>query len=158
MRKVSTHYPDGWKISSPANRVFTNDMPHAIPMRTQSPFTRLERYKPRTPMIDTTRQRQFSPRPRSHIIEKDSPPIENIMDDLEFAVSARKALSSPKIQDSQKATTRSDDVPWTWWSGYAFFLTCCIPNCVLSVLGGKKTKLIQQAWREKVQVFFWLCT
>lgn len=135
--------------------------------RSQSPLSKIERYKPKTPMIDKSHQIRKAP-PRleekeqlEEIKERSKMPlpIEPITDDVAIvtekpavvSTSKRKATINPVLTNTNlQKHTLNDHGPWTWWSTYAFVLTCCIPNWLLSAVGKKKTKLIQQAWREKV--------
>jgi hypothetical protein len=118
--------------------------------RSQSHFSKLERYKSKSPIINAERERYLSPRP--DIIA--APPIEDAVDET-IDVNAKNneknlTIEEELAQKNSKPMPKKDFVPWTWWSGFAFFLTCCIPNWILSTCGRKKTKLVQQAWREKV--------
>lgn len=81
------------------HHALSNDKP-------QSPLSRLDRFKPKSPMIDGSKESQT-------------------------------IIHATKYNRS-------------WWSGFAFIFTCCIPNCILSTCCRKKTRLVQQAWREKV--------
>lgn len=128
---------DQWKIS---NRISNHNSTQQLSLgRSQSPFSRLDRYKPKSPIIkrdspqSPEEERFYTPNPIT------------IQDEI-----LPSTQQQQKCKINPEATIIQDYIPWTWWSGYAFFLTCCIPNWALSTLGGKKTKLIQQAWREKV--------
>lgn len=164
---------DQWKISSPTNRIFTSSSRSnsdntttnvsgetstyvnatsfaQLPMRSPSPFIKMERYKPKSPLIDAHRQQKFCPKSEVNNFHT-SLPIETVMDEYAANEKSMTPLASPKVNFKENISTEenNDYVPWNWWSGYAFFLTCCIPSCILSVFG-KKSGLIQQAWREKV--------
>ncbi|GAN03143.1 glycosyltransferase family 2 protein [Mucor ambiguus] len=131
----SPHGNDQWKISHRAN---TTTQPSLSIGRSQSPFSRIDRYKPKSP-----------------IIKQDSPQHSHDHNEEEQFYTPDSTRQDAIVQQQTKvapdvAIISQSHIPWTWWSGYAFFLTCCIPNWALSALGGKRTKLIQQAWREKI--------
>lgn len=95
--------------------------------RPQSPFSRLDRYKPKSPIIT---------------VKASSEPI--------IPSTTTKMIDIVSVEKPVGTKDTIDYVPWTWWSGSAFMLTCFIPNWILSNCGNKKTSLVQQAWREKV--------
>lgn len=117
--------------------------------RSQSPFSRLDRYKAKSPIIDKDRERSSTPQYTTIEEERmfDDEPLD---ESIEIAHNKNQPHSKKQSSKAVKTTVVKDYLPWTWWSGTAFFVTCCIPNWVLSTCGKKKSKLVQQAWREKV--------
>jgi hypothetical protein len=162
-----------WKIASSSNRSnvyadhtsrespYTLEPTHAsLPPslgRSQSPFSKIERYRPKSAMIDPNNQARKAQRwlgekeQLEELIERDETflPMKPTTDDA-IEKPAISTTIKPVLKNTNQHTWQYDYVPWTWWSTYAFILTCCIPNWLLSTVGKKKTKLIQQAWREKV--------
>jgi len=130
----SPHSNDQWKISNRANTTQQLSL-----SRAQSPFSRIDRYKPKSPIIKESSTQNSPTHDNNELFYT---PDSTQQHEIKPATTQQKP--------SRAAISNQDYIPWTWWSGYAFFLTCCIPNWALSTLGGKKTKLIQQAWREKV--------
>lgn len=137
----SPHGNDQWKISHKAN---TTTQPSLSIGRSQSPFSRIDRYKPKSPII-----KQHSPQHHDNDGEQFYTPDSTHHEDIKPAIVQQHTKVVP---EAAAIISQEDHIPWTWWSGYAFLLTCCVPNWALSALGGKKTKLIQQAWREKVEL------
>ncbi|KAG1086762.1 hypothetical protein G6F42_020863 [Rhizopus arrhizus] len=129
----SPHSNDQWKISNRANTTQQLSL-----SRAQSPFSRIDRYKPKSPIIKESSAQNSPTHDNNELFYT---PDSTQQHEIKPATTQQKP--------SRAAISNQDYIPWTWWSGYAFFLTCCIPNWALSTLGGKKTKLIQQAWREK---------
>lgn len=140
------HGNDQWKISQRANH--TTTQPSLSLGRSQSPFSRIDRYRPKSPII----KRDASPQQDgSHGNDDEQFYTPDSILQQQDEIKPVIVQQQTKVVAPEAATANQQDhIPWTWWSGYAFFLTCCIPNWALSALGGKKTKLIQQAWREKV--------
>ncbi|CAO0796117.1 unnamed protein product [Mucor circinelloides] len=130
----SPHSNDQWKISNRANTTQQLSL-----SRAQSPFSRIDRYKPKSPIIKESSAQNSPTHDNNELFYT---PDSTQQHEIKPATTQQKP--------SRAAISNQDYIPWTWWSGYAFFLTCCIPNWALSTLGGKKTKLIQQAWREKI--------
>lgn len=149
--------------TSPSSSFSSNQLPNQALLstgnslgRSQSPFSRLDRYKSKSPIINIQRERQLTPQQHDIIDEETllTDNNEHINEALKIVNDNRKTpkLEEEKQQSSKKTVKHitKEYVPWTWWSGTAFFLTCFVPNWALSTCGRKKTKLVQQAWREKV--------
>ncbi|KAL9538522.1 hypothetical protein MBANPS3_010869 [Mucor bainieri] len=147
------HGNDQWKISHRAHHA-TTTATMSMAGRSQSPFSRIDRYRPKSPII-----RRDSPQP-AIVFSPDHHRNNDNEEEEQFytpdstqqpdEASNKPAMVPPHTKKVAPEAAIHHTPAWTWWSGYAFFLTCCIPNCALSALGGKKTKLIQQAWREKI--------
>lgn len=101
--------------------------------RPQSPFSRLDRHKPKSPIVNIERLESTTTR----IIDNSN--VEKVQ------TQTKQEVDIVKI----------DYVSWNWWSISSFILTCFIPNWILSNCGKKKTSLVQQAWREKVKIKFY---
>ncbi|KAI9268334.1 chitin synthase-domain-containing protein [Phascolomyces articulosus] len=53
-------------------------------------------------------------------------------------------------QQVEEEEEEEPDVLTSWWAWIAFLVTCCIPGWCMKTCFRKRTKLIQQAWREKM--------
>lgn len=58
--------------------------------------------------------------------------------------------SSPDIIEEKE---KEPKVLTSWWAWIAFLSTCCFPNYIIRVWFGKTNKNMQQAWREKVNIY-----
>lgn len=189
--KSSNSGTDQWKISSANNgdRKATTTLPSArvdyidsfsespisisysqskqqlnngtLSRRPQSPFSRLDRYKPKSPIINAERVSALTPKPsaitKSPVTEEDL--IEETIDNTAIVGEEKGTTIEEKLARKQsRPLPKKDYVPWTWWSGFAFCLTYCIPNWALLMCGKKRTKVVQQAWREKVTDAACCCT
>lgn len=175
---ISSGHKEQWKIANSSRRREVkpsneNSYHHTLPVsssigspiqahllptgdplgRSQSPFSRLDRYKSKSPIIDRVRERQSTPYYNN--VEEEQPFYDELVNEsIEVAPIEKQSGLTEQTSKTIKATVVEDHIPWTWWSGTAFFITCCIPNWILSTCGKKKSKLVQQAWREKVFLIY----
>ncbi|KAL1922994.1 uncharacterized protein VTP21DRAFT_9370 [Calcarisporiella thermophila] len=73
--------------------------------------------------------------------------------EIHRARSVRRPMVAPNNKE-QPSNGEEGEVPLGIWTLFSWLVTCCVPGFLLRTCCGKKNKLVQQAWREKVALCF----
>ncbi|KAI8139495.1 chitin synthase-domain-containing protein [Fennellomyces sp. T-0311] len=127
-------------------------------------LTRPDRYRPRPGMIRTS-PAPVPPPHRSLPFMSAPRPVQPMSNRLQLQLQQQKirqqqeaGLARPQARRRKPEPVEEDeeepDVLTSCWAWTAYLLTICIPGICMRTCCGKKTALVQQAWREKLALVF----